>query len=209
MILIFIFHNETFSLEHNRTQYPCSARIVNLELHIGRLQTHARRNIITVMCWASPVCTVGALKQKYHFDEIYVDGSTWILNMMTSSNGNIFTLYWPFVRGIPHTKASDAELWCFLWFHLNKRLCKQSWGWWLEMPSWSLWRHRNVKTTSGLASHWVTKSSSTWQSKLQHSVSVWIIFLIPLSHCTIVTCGIITLGHITEFHHSDTVCTLN
>ena len=41
--------------------------------------------------------------------------------MMTSSNGNIFLRYWPFVRGIHRspvnslTKASDAELWCFLW----------------------------------------------------------------------------------------------
>ena len=32
-----------------------------------------------------------------------------------------FPYYWPFVRGInrsrwiPHTNASDAELWCFLW----------------------------------------------------------------------------------------------
>ena len=32
-----------------------------------------------------------------------------------------FLRYWPFVRGIhrsrwiPHTKARDAELWCFLW----------------------------------------------------------------------------------------------
>ena len=30
-----------------------------------------------------------------------------------------FPRYWPFVRGIhrwiPHTKASDAELWCFVW----------------------------------------------------------------------------------------------
>ena len=27
---------------------------------------------------------------------------------------------------------------------LNKRLSKQSWGWWFETPSRSLWRHRNV-----------------------------------------------------------------
>ena len=33
----------------------------------------------------------------------------------------LFPRYWPFVRGvhrsrwIPHTRASDAELWCFLW----------------------------------------------------------------------------------------------
>ena len=26
----------------------------------------------------------------------------------------------------------------------NKRLSKQSWGWWSETPSSSLWRHRNV-----------------------------------------------------------------
>ena len=27
--------------------------------------------------------------------------------------------------------------------HPNKRLGKQSWGWWSETPSSSLWRHRN------------------------------------------------------------------
>ena len=43
------------------------------------------------------------------------------LNMMTSSNGNIFRvtghLCGEFTshRWIPRTKSSDAELWCFLW----------------------------------------------------------------------------------------------
>ena len=32
----------------------------------------------------------------------------------------------------------------FFSLHLNKRLSKQSWGWWFEMPSRSLWRHCNV-----------------------------------------------------------------
>ena len=42
-------------------------------------------------------------------------------NMMTSSNGNIFCVTGPLCgeftgpRWIPRTKASDAELWCFLW----------------------------------------------------------------------------------------------
>ena len=27
-----------------------------------------------------------------------------------------------------------------------KRLSKQSWGWWFEVPSRSLWRHRNAQT---------------------------------------------------------------
>ena len=70
--------------------------------------------------------------------------------MMTSSNGNIFRVTGLCVgihrsRWIPHTKASDAELWCFL----NKRLSKQPWGWWFEPPSWSLWRHRN-----DIFTHW-------------------------------------------------------
>ena len=42
-------------------------------------------------------------------------------NMMTSSNGKIFRVTGPLCgeftgpRWIPRTKASDAELWCFLW----------------------------------------------------------------------------------------------
>ena len=44
-----------------------------------------------------------------------------ILHMMTSSNGNIFRVTdhlcgeFPVHREIPRTKASDAELWYFLW----------------------------------------------------------------------------------------------
>ena len=30
----------------------------------------------------------------------------------------------------------------------DKRLSEQSWGWWLETPSHSLWRHRNAQSTS-------------------------------------------------------------
>ena len=43
-----------------------------------------------------------------------------------------------------NSQASDAELWCFLDLRLNKRLSKQSWGWWFESLSRLLWRHRNV-----------------------------------------------------------------
>ena len=66
--------------------------------------------------------------------------------MMTSWNGNIFRvtrhLCGEFTgpRWIPHTKASDAELWRFD-LRLNKQLSKQSWGWWFETLSRPLWRH--------------------------------------------------------------------
>ena len=60
-------------------------------------------------------------------------------SMMTSSNASTFCVTGP-VSGeftghqwIPRTKASDAELW---WSDLrpNKRLGKQSSGWWFETP---------------------------------------------------------------------------
>ena len=40
----------------------------------------------------------------------------------------------------PVTRRFDV----FFDLHLNKRLSKQSWGWWSETPSSSLWRHCNV-----------------------------------------------------------------
>ena len=40
----------------------------------------------------------------------------------------------------PVTRIFDA----FFDLRPNKRLSKQSWGWWSETPSSSLWRHRNL-----------------------------------------------------------------
>ena len=51
-------------------------------------------------------------------------------SMMTPSYGNIFSVTGPlwgeFIghQWFPLTKASDAELWCFLWSGPNKRLSK-------------------------------------------------------------------------------------
>ena len=65
-------------------------------------------------------------------------------------------------RWIPRTKASDAKLWCFLSSVLNKRLSKQSWGWWFGTPSRPLWRHCNVYFIKHSAIH----QYSTGQSDL-------------------------------------------
>ena len=40
----------------------------------------------------------------------------------------------------PVTRSFDV----FFDLRLNKRLSKQSWGWWFETLSWSLWCHCNV-----------------------------------------------------------------
>ena len=84
---------------------------------------------------------------------------------MTSSNGNIFRvtghLCGEFTgpRWIPHTKASDAGLWYFFDVRPNKQLSKQSWGWWFETLSSSIWRHRNDRTYSFLGCLMVTSSN--------------------------------------------------
>ena len=43
----------------------------------------------------------------------------------------------------PVTRSFDV----FFDLCLNKRLSKQSWGWWFETPSRPLWRHRNEHQT--------------------------------------------------------------
>ena len=52
-------------------------------------------------------------------------------NMMTSSNGNICGEFTG-LRRIPRKKASNTEFDIFFDLRLNKRLSKQSWGWWFE-----------------------------------------------------------------------------
>ena len=63
-----------------------------------------------------------------------------------------FPRYWPFVRGIhrspvnsPHESQWRGALLFSLTCALNKRLSKQSRGWWFETPMRSLWRHCTVK----------------------------------------------------------------
>ena len=51
-----------------------------------------------------------------------------------------YSRYWPFVWGI-HWSPRSFDI--FFDLRLNKRLSKQSWGWWFETPSRPLWRHRN------------------------------------------------------------------
>ena len=78
---------------------------------------------------------------KYVYNSMITSPS--IVCMMTSSNGNIFRVTGPLCgeftghRWIPLAKASDTELWCYLWL---------SWGWLYETPSCPLWLHCNGET---------------------------------------------------------------
>ena len=68
-----------------------------------------------------------------------------------------FPRYWPFVR----TKASDAKL--FFDMRLNKRLSKQSCGWWFETLSRPLWRRRNAKKTFHISTSQVIPGVSVFE----------------------------------------------
>ena len=52
-------------------------------------------------------------------------------------------------RFIPSQRPLTRSFDVFFDLHLNKSLSKQSWCWWFETPSHSLWRHRN-----GLIFNW-------------------------------------------------------
>ena len=59
------------------------------------------------------------------------------------------------------TQSFDA----FFDLRLNKRLCKQSWGWWFETPSCPIWRH-NIGfdvTRRGLLFTWWSYPISNFQ----------------------------------------------
>ena len=105
-----------------------------------------------------------------------------------------FPRYWSFVgeftrhRGIPLTKTSDAELWCFFDLLLNKRLSKQSWGWWFETLSRLWWRlcngffatHHGRLVSFGRCdeSHlqrWLTKLSGSGGAALSKTLQVCLV----------------------------------
>ena len=101
-------------------------------------------------------------------------------------NWKHFPRYWPFVRiftglrWIPHTKASDAELWCFLW---TKRLSEQSRGWWFETPARSYdvivmfqLSQRCDKHSNSIArkEHRTLKHTTTHAGQWRQFVGLWI-----------------------------------
>ena len=72
---------------------------------------------------------------------------SFVQNMMTSSNGNIFRATDPLCgefTGHPSQRPVTRSFDVFFDPRLNKRLSKQSWGWWFETPWRSSWRHCNA-----------------------------------------------------------------
>ena len=101
-----------------------------------------------VEIWVYRYWFLAELKGISNHDIFTMDKRAYV--MTTSSNGNIFRVTGHLCvefsgdRWIPNAKASDAELWYnFVICALHKPLSKQSWCWWLEIPSRLLWRQCN------------------------------------------------------------------
>ena len=60
----------------------------------------------------------------------------------------------------PVTQSFDV----FFDLPLNKRLSKQSWGWWFEMPSCSLWHHCSEWNTSQKSGKWFLLNYWNWHT---------------------------------------------
>ena len=75
--------------------------------------------------------------------------SLWLMCMMTSSNGSISPLRAicagnsPVPGEFPAQRPVTRSFGVCLDLRLNKRLSKQSWGWWFETLLRPLWRHCN------------------------------------------------------------------
>ena len=63
--------------------------------------------------------------------------------MMTSSNGDIFRVTGHLCGEFPAQRPVTWSFDAFFGLRLNKRLSKQSWGWWFDTASYSLWLHCN------------------------------------------------------------------
>ena len=60
----------------------------------------------------------------------------------------------------PVTRSFDV----FFDLCLNKRVRKQSWGWWFEMLSRPLWHHCNVYSSQSMNSTWIDWHATRWLS---------------------------------------------
>ena len=99
-----------------------------------------------------------SLNVPWQIGSYAAEASANILNHDDVIKWKHFPRYWPFVRGIhlsPVNSPLKGQWRRALLFPLIcaciKRLSKESWGWWFETPTCSLWRHRN--TIFGSRSH--------------------------------------------------------
>ena len=106
-------------------------------------------------------------------------------DMMTSSNGNIFRVTGhlcgnsPVPGEFPAQRPVTRSFGVLFDLRLNKRLSKQSRGWWFETLSRPLWCHCNVRRM--FPCHNIAMSNKVVRSRLKfrlHGVRLWLLTMI-------------------------------
>ena len=87
-----------------------------------------------------------------------------LCTMMTSSNWNTFRVAGHLCGEFPAQRPVMRSFDIFFDLRLNKRLGKQSWGWWFETLSRPLWRHSNDQSRRLVHGQ---KSSWRWNETTQ------------------------------------------
>ena len=82
----------------------------------------------TIFCWKRPLADLPHTRWRYQMETFSA--------LLALCEGNP-PVTGEFPKQRPVTRSFDA----LFDLCLNKRLSKQSWGWWFEMPSRPLWRH--------------------------------------------------------------------
>ena len=122
-----------WQVPHNLLQWPHGDHVSQVPSQLGHRHVTPRlwlcirfNNINTI--WIFQLCCI----KSFHVGQ---NPCPMTPSVTTSSNGKHFLRYWPFVWGIhrwpvnfPHKGQWRGALICAL----NKRLSKQSWGWWFE-----------------------------------------------------------------------------
>ena len=88
-------------------------------------------------CWVRLHASISALKYRGLME------NTWIIAWWRHQMETLSPLLALFTGELPAPRPVTRNFDVFFDLRLNKRLGKQSWCWWFETPSRSLWRHCN------------------------------------------------------------------
>ena len=131
---------------HTETPRNATRKIANLYIEFNYHFLTLQKKIPLLLNRSVPMFTQKMKLSCAKWEPFYMPPC---VNMMTSSNGNIFRVTGPLCGNSPVTGEFPSQrpvargFDVFFYLRLNKWLSKQSWGWGFETPSGSLWRHCN------------------------------------------------------------------